>query len=89
MAAAEELAGQPLVGYSLDQELHAAVDTVPELVKLPTKVGSAQLLELLPPDLAERYAAESHVVRDEAAECLRHRALMSRRSAKKKRSTHS
>ena len=28
VAAAEELAGQPLVGYSLDQELHAAVDTV-------------------------------------------------------------
>ena len=81
VAAAEELAGQPLVGYSLDQELHAAVDTVPELVKLPAKVGSAQLLELLPPDLAERYAAESHVVRggihDEAAECLRHRAFMS------------
>ena len=81
VAAAEELAGQPLVGYSLDQELHAAVDTVPELVKLPAKVGSAQLLELLPPDLAERYAAESHVVRggiyDEAAECLRYRAFMS------------
>ena len=45
VAAAKELAGQSLVGYSLDQELHAAVDTVPEFVKLPTKVGSAQLLE--------------------------------------------
>ena len=30
-AAAEELAGQPIVGYSLGEELCAAVDTVPEL----------------------------------------------------------
>ena len=41
VSAAEELAGQPLVGYALDQELHAAVDTVPDLVKLPTCVGAA------------------------------------------------
>ena len=81
VTAAEELAGQPLVGYALDQELHAAVDTVPDLVKLPGRVGSAQLLDLLPPELAERYAEESRVVRggihDEAAACLRHRAFMS------------
>ena len=81
VSAAEELAGQPLVGYALDQELHAAVDTVPDLVKLPARVGSAQLLDLLPPDLAERYAEEERVVRGgihaEAAEHLRHRAFMS------------
>ena len=81
VTAAEELAGQPLVGYALDQELHAAVDTVPDLVKLPSQVGSAQLLELLPSELAERYADESRVVRGgihaEAAACLRHRAFMS------------
>ena len=63
VSAAEELAHQPLVGYALDQELHAAVDTVPELVKLPGKVGSAQLLELLPRPLSERYAEERRVVR--------------------------
>ena len=81
VSAAEELAGQPLVGYALDQELHAAVDTVPDLVKLPARVGSAQLLDLLPPGLAERYAEEERVVRGgihaEAAEHLRHRAFMS------------
>ena len=81
VSAAEELARQPLVGYALDQELHAAVDTVPELVKLPGKVGSAQLLELLPRPLSERYAEERRVVRggihDEAAAHLRHRSFMS------------
>ena len=81
VSAAEELAGQPLVGYALDQELHAAVDTVPDLVKLPTCVGSTQLLDWLPPELAEKYADEARVVRggihDEAAAALRHRAFMS------------
>ena len=62
VSAAEEFARQPLVGYALDQELHAAVDTVPDLVKLPGKVGSAQLLELLPRPLSERYAEEHRVV---------------------------
>ena len=82
VAAAEELARQPLVGYALDQELHAAVETVPDLVKLPSRVGATQLLDLLPAELAERYADEARVVRggihDEAAAALRHRNRTSR-----------
>ena len=38
-AAAEELAGQPIVCYSLCEELAAAVDTDLALVKLPREVG--------------------------------------------------
>ena len=80
-AAAEELAGQPIVGYSLGEELCAAVDTVPELVKLPGTVGRAHLLDLLPPRWAEVYASEEAVVKGgihaEAADYLRPRAFMS------------
>jgi len=79
--AAEELAGQPIVGYGLGEELCSAVDTVPELVKLPKAVGAAQLLDLLPTPLAETYADERQVVRGgihaEAAGHLRTRAFMS------------
>ena len=80
-AAAEELAGQPIVGYSLGEELAAAVDTDPALVKLPREVGRATLLDLLPKHWAEVYAQEESVVKGgihaEAAEHLRPRALMS------------
>ena len=80
-AAAEELAGQPIVGYSLDEELAAAVDTAPALVKLPREVGRATLLDLLPKHWAEVYAQEESVVKGgihgEAAEHLRPRAFMS------------
>ena len=63
VAEAEALAGQPIVDCAMGGELRSAVDTVPELVKLPTKVGSARLLDLLPEPLAEVYADESLVVR--------------------------
>ena len=80
-AAAEELAGQPIVGYSLGEELAAAVDTDPALVKLPREVGRATLLDLLPKQWAEVYAQEESVVKGgihaEAAEHLRPRAFMS------------
>ena len=71
----ERLAHQPVVDYNLDAELHAAVPTVPKLVKLPSAVGRAELLDLLPPEWAERYSREESVVaggiREEAAEHLR------------------
>ena len=80
-AAVEHLAGNPIVGYSLGDELTKAVDTVPDLVKLPAKVGSAYLLDLLPTHLAEAYDSEEKVVRGgihaEAAAHLRTRAFMS------------
>ena len=80
VAEAEALAGQPIVDYAMGGELRSAVDTVPELVKLPTKVGSARLLDLLPEPLAEVYADESRVVRggihSEAAEVLRTKAFI-------------
>ena len=66
-AAAEGLAGQPIVGYSLGEELCAAVDTVPKLVKLPGTVGRALLLDLLPPRWAEVYASEVRNVYDPGA----------------------
>ena len=81
VAEAEALAGQPIVGYAMGEELRSAVDTVPDLVKLPSKVGSARLLDLLPEPLAAVYANEANVVRggihSEAAAVLRTKAFMS------------
>ena len=58
-AEVENLAKQPVIDYSLGKELHAACDTVPELVKLPGRVGSTHLLDLLPAEWAAHYACES------------------------------
>ena len=81
VAEAEALAGQPIAGYAMGEELRSAVDTVPDLVKLPSKVGSARLLDLLPAPLAAVYADEANVVRGgihtEAAAVLRTKAFMS------------
>ncbi len=63
----EALARQPVVDYALSESLQAAVDTVPELVKLPAQVGHASLLDLLPSDVAELYSCEDNVVAPEVS----------------------
>ncbi len=58
----DAIARQPVVDYALTQDLQAAVDTVPDLVKLPAQVGRASLLDLLPSVWADAYESEDGVV---------------------------
>ena len=80
-AEVERFAKQPLVDYSLGEELAAAVDTDPELVKIPDLVADAKLLDLLPEQWQAWYANEGNITRggvhEEAASKLRSRCYTS------------
>jgi len=77
----ETLLHQPVSDYGFDSGLHAAVDTDPDLVKLPKTVAGARLLDLLPGQTADLYADESNIVkggwREEAAAVVAGRAFWS------------